>query len=177
MLFSSFPYDFPLLWTSDHTPALFYDQLESHLRFMHASPPIVPRILNIAIFIGLAGFMLKLFRPSEANLLFDGASLGLYTVGVVVYVANIVKGLRSVTAASHHDPAPGREDSLRVLAASNAILALVLLGVLVLQTGQWYAERKDQDEERRYEAQLSARAASASHSPGSSFARPSKKKL
>ena len=35
-----------------------------------------------------------------------------------------------------------REDSLKVLSASNTILALVLVGVLVLQAGQWYADRK-----------------------------------
>ena len=40
----------------------------------------------------------------------------------------------------------GREDSLRVLAASNTILALVLIGVLVLQGGQWYAEKKEEQE-------------------------------
>ena len=40
----------------------------------------------------------------------------------------------------------GREDSLKVLSASNTILALVLVGVLVLQAGQWYAERKEADE-------------------------------
>lgn len=40
----------------------------------------------------------------------------------------------------------GREDSLRVMAASNTILALVLVGVLVLQAGQWYAQRKEQEE-------------------------------
>lgn len=44
-----------------------------------------------------------------------------------------------------------REDSLRVLAASNTILALVLVGVLVLQAGQWYAERKEQDEVAKFE--------------------------
>ncbi|KAK5687805.1 Protein csh3, partial [Elasticomyces elasticus] len=40
----------------------------------------------------------------------------------------------------------GREDSLRVLAASNTICALVLVGVLVLQAGQWYAQRKETEE-------------------------------
>lgn len=40
----------------------------------------------------------------------------------------------------------GREDSLKVLAASNTILALVLVGVLVLQAGQYYAERKEMQE-------------------------------
>jgi hypothetical protein len=35
---------------------------------------------------------------------------------------------------------------LRVLAASDTILALVLVGVLVLQAGQWYAQRKEEEE-------------------------------
>jgi len=106
-------------------------------------------------------------------MLFDGASLVLYMCGVTVYIANIVKGLRLVSDGRYGDYIDekvgegvldeaqqmgaaggagaagaggqilGREDSLKVLSASNTILALVLVGVLVLQAGQWYAERKD----------------------------------
>lgn len=160
MLFSSFPYDYPLLWTSAVTPDAYYDQLETHLRFLHASPPVIPRILHIAISIGFMGFFIKLYKPSEANLLFDGASMILYVVGCVVYITNIVKGLRIVTVGVYgvtDGPdadlalAVGREDSLRVMAASNTILALILVGVLVLQAGQWYAERKELDEVKQYE--------------------------
>ncbi|KAL8706428.1 MAG: hypothetical protein Q9201_000483 [Fulgogasparrea decipioides] len=98
-------------------------------------------------------------------MLFDGASLVLYMCGFVVYMANIVKGLRvisggkydvelvegevavGVTGAVPGEEKPlGRDDSLKVLAASNTILALVLVGVLVLQAGQWYAERKQTQE-------------------------------
>ena len=140
---------------------------------MHASPPIIPRILHIAISIGFCGFFIKLFKPSEANLLFDGSSLILYLVGVIVYITNIVKGLRLVTFG-YPEPEDitdelviGREDSLRVLAASNTILALVLIGVLVLQAGQWYAERKDQDEaakfEKEQEEKLNAKALKGGH--------------
>jgi ER membrane protein SH3 len=32
------------------------------------------------------------------------------------------------------------------MAASNTILALVLVGVLVLQAGQWYAQNKEAEE-------------------------------
>lgn len=121
-------------------------------------------MLNIIIGVGLLGFFIKLYKPKEANLLFDGASLVLYMVGITVYIANIVKGLRMVTANSYGAPAVegeaiagsgdpslegvgiGREDSLRVLAASNTILALVLIGVLVLQAGQWYAQSKEEEE-------------------------------
>ncbi|KAL1855924.1 hypothetical protein VTK73DRAFT_8419 [Phialemonium thermophilum] len=174
ILFAYFPYDFPLLWTSDPVPAEYYDQVETHLRFVHQSPPLIARLLHIITAVGFLGFFIKLFRPSEANVLFDGASLVLYVIGVGVYIANIVKGLRLVSSGAWddlevtdteaaaaaaagagsggggyragNDGYLGREDSLRVLSASNTILALVLVGVLVLQAGQWYAERKEADD-------------------------------
>lgn len=178
ILFAEFPYDFPLLWTSDPIEPSYLDQLETHLKFVHQSPPLISRMLSIMIGTGFLGFFIKLFKASESNMLFDGASLVLYVIGVGVYVANIVKGLRFVSAGIWHSPdfpannlqgggaaaaaaAPshdaegriilGREDSLKVMAASNTILALVFLGVLVLQAGQWYAERKDNEEFERAE--------------------------
>ncbi|EFX03486.1 secretory component protein [Grosmannia clavigera kw1407] len=149
ILFASFPYDFPLLWTSDPVPPAYYDQLETHLKFVHQSPPLIARLLSMIISVGFAGFFIKLFRPSEANVLFDGASLVLYLIGTGVYIANIVKGLRTVSAGIWEDPEAfetisgpltgevvlGREDSLQVLSASNTILALILVGVLALQIG------------------------------------------
>jgi hypothetical protein len=136
----------------------YYKMLEDHLKFIHASPPLISRILHIVIGTGLLGFITKLYRPSEANLLFDGASLVLYMCGVTVYIANIVKGMRVVTSGVYGNPALiegqtddsgdylGREDSLKVLAASDTILALLLVGVLILQAGQWYANKKEADE-------------------------------
>lgn len=139
----------------------YYDQLEAHLRFLHQSPPLIGRLLNIIVSVGFLGLFIKLFRPSEANFLFDGASLILYLIGVAVYVSNVVKGLRAISSGLWAgDEAArsregrfdgefilGREDSLKVLAASNTILALVLIGVLVLQAGQWYAEKRESDDE------------------------------
>ncbi|KAI9729042.1 MAG: hypothetical protein M1828_000127 [Chrysothrix sp. TS-e1954] len=166
MLFMSFPYDYYVLWAtppaataggiSDREPYLAL--LESHLRFLHASPPLINRILHIVIGTGLAGIFFKLYKPTEANMLFDGASLVLYMCGITVYIANIVKGLRVVTDGDYGENAKGkasegvpeeligREDSLKVIAASNTILALVLVGVLILQAGQWYAMKKEQAE-------------------------------
>ena len=46
ILFASFPYDFPLLWTKDPVPDAYYDQLEAHLRFLHGSPPLISRLLG-----------------------------------------------------------------------------------------------------------------------------------
>ncbi|KAF1815679.1 Shr3 amino acid permease chaperone [Eremomyces bilateralis CBS 781.70] len=161
ILFSLFPYDYHVLWatpraTSALSSADYFDILETHLKFIHASPPVIARIMHIAIATGLLGFLTKLYKPSESNMLFDGASLVLYMVGVMVYLSNTVKGLRIVTAGVYgvgEEPVGpdgqevvGREDSLRVMAATNTILALVLVGVLVLQAGQWYAARKEETE-------------------------------
>ena len=82
--------------------------------------------------------------------------------GITIYIANIIKGMRTASAGAYGGlPLPEgesmvqktvegeeelyltREDSLRVLAASNTICALVLVGVLVLQAGQWYAQRAE----------------------------------
>jgi hypothetical protein len=179
ILFAQFPYDFPLLWTTEPVGPGYLDQLETHLKFLYAVPPVVARILHIMVGTGFLGFFIKLFRPSEANMLFDGASLVLYLIGVGIYIANIVKGLRTVSAGIWNQEGYvrtvdgpltgevilGREDSLKVLAASNTILALVLVGVLVLQAGQWYAERKDREESAKFEKEdqdkLKASAAAA----------------
>ncbi|KAF7541368.1 hypothetical protein G7Z17_g11962 [Cylindrodendrum hubeiense] len=160
VLFASFPYDFPLLWTKAPVTTDFLNHLETHLKFVHQSPPLISRVLHIMISVGFIGFFIKLFRPSEANFLFDGASLILYIIGFGVYVANIIKGLRTVSAdiwsddefqgkthdGEHGEMILGREDTLKVLSASNTILALVLVGILVLQAGQWYAEKKEADD-------------------------------
>ena len=143
----------------------YFDAQENHLKFLHASPPLVSQILHMVIGLGLIGIMMKLYKPTEANYLFDGASLVLYMIGVTIYIANLVKGMRTITAGFYGEKVLqegetilkkavdgteaeylGREDSLRVISASNTILALVLIGVLVLQAGQWYAQRKEAEE-------------------------------
>lgn len=166
VLFAQLPYDYNVLWTQPDDRTTYFNILESHIKFLYASPPIISRILNLAIGTGLLGFLIKLFKPNQANMLFDGASLVLYMAGITVYLTNIVKGFRVVTAGIYGDiekADPGevtaedmadyisREDTLRVFAASNTILALVLVGVLVLQAGQWYAKRAEEKEIREFE--------------------------
>ncbi len=143
---------------------------------MHAAPPLIHRMLNIMVFVAFAGLLIKLFRPSEANFLFDGASLILYVIGAATYMTNIVRGLRALTDGVWDQPEfaktrrgeadgeyiLGKEDSLRVMSASNTILALVLIGVLVLQAGQWYAEKRDRDDDEADDKRKEAAAGPAS---------------
>lgn len=76
-----------------------------------------------------------------------------------LYDAELVQGELAVgvSGVEPGEEVPlGRDDSLKVLAASNTILALVLVGVLVLQAGQWYAERKEGQEMDRMERERGA---------------------
>ena len=162
MLFALFPYDYPILWTNP-TGALAeaFNLYETHLSTLHASPPLITRIFHMVISLGLGGFFWKLYKPSESNMLFDGASLVLYVCAITMYLTNTVRGLKVVGERAYETKVAvdaemakagdyvevSREEGLSVLAATNAILALMLLGVLVLQCGQWYADRKQKQEE------------------------------
>ncbi|RPA85634.1 Shr3 amino acid permease chaperone [Ascobolus immersus RN42] len=150
ILFTNWAYDNHTLWQRSEPSEATLQAIESHYNMLYLSPPIISRLLNTIIATGLLAFISKLYKPSESNLLFDGASLVLYFVGLVMYLTNIVQGLEIVHVGKYGKEV-GRVDSLRVIAASQTILALVLVGVLALQAGQWYAEAKEREEMKAIE--------------------------
>jgi len=78
-------------------------------------------------------------------MLFDGASLALFMIAVIMWGTNVIRGMRSI-ALNEYGEDMGKVESMQVLAATNTIMALVLLGVLTLQAGQAYAEKKEKEE-------------------------------
>jgi formate-dependent nitrite reductase membrane component NrfD len=144
-LFTNWAYDHHTLWSSLPASEKTLQAVESHYSMLSSVPPILTRLFNAVVFTGLLGFFVKLYKPSESNMLFDGSSLVLYMIGVIMYGTNVIRGLRTVESGEYGQEV-GRVDTLRVMAASHVILALVLVGVLVLQSGQWYAERKQGEE-------------------------------
>jgi len=121
---------------------------------LYDSPPLIGRVLHAVILIALLSFIVKLYKPSESNALFDGASLVLFMVAVIVYGSNTIKGMQIIKTGDYGEDVP-QLTSLQVVAASNTIMALVLIGVLLLQSGQWYAEKKE-NEDRNKAAAASA---------------------
>jgi len=69
-----------------------------------------------------------------------------------MYGTNIVQGL-SIVERGVYGGEVGRIDTLKVMGATQTMMALVLLGVLVLQAGQWYAEWKEMEEDKRVESE------------------------
>ncbi|KAI5839015.1 Shr3 amino acid permease chaperone [Morchella snyderi] len=156
ILFTNWSYDHHTLWNGIAPSEPILAAIESHYRLLSSSPAIIIRVLHIIVAVGLLGFVTKLYKPSESNMLFDGASLVLYMIGLIMYATNVVRGLKTVESGEYGEEV-GRVDTLRVLAASQVILALVLVGVLVLQSGQWYAERKESEEVRVMELEEEAK--------------------
>ncbi|KAL0638927.1 Protein csh3 [Maublancomyces gigas] len=155
ILFTNWSYDHHTLWNASPPSEAILRAIESHYSLLSSSPPIIVRVLHIIIAVGLLGFITKLYKPSESNMLFDGASLVMYMIGLIMYGTNVIRGLR-VVESGEYGTEVSRVDTLRVMAASQVILALVLVGVLVLQSGQWYAERKESEEVKKMEAQEEA---------------------
>ncbi|KAF3909474.1 hypothetical protein AA313_de0203243 [Arthrobotrys entomopaga] len=145
VLFTNWSYDFPLLWTSSPLTPELIKSIETHYVMLYDSPPLIGRVLHAIILIALMAFIAKLYKPSESNALFDGASLVLFMVAVIVYGSNTIKGMQIIKSGDYGDEIP-QVQSLQVVAASNTIMALVLIGVLLLQAGQWYAEKKEKEE-------------------------------
>ncbi|KAK6508345.1 hypothetical protein TWF506_010439 [Arthrobotrys conoides] len=145
ILFTNWSYDFPLLWTSTPLTPTMISNIEAHYNMLFDSPPLIGRVLHAIILVALGAFIVKLYKPSESNALFDGASLVLFMIAVIVYGSNTLKGMQIIKSGNYGDEIP-QVQSLQVVAASNTIMALVLIGVLLLQAGQWYAEKKEKEE-------------------------------
>ncbi|CAO1627035.1 unnamed protein product [Jaminaea pallidilutea] len=100
----------------------------------------------------------------ESNWLFDGASLFLYAASLLVYFTRVLPSLTllpSLRPAPRADPSNPSDPTLlplRELASSNAVLAAALVGIVVLQCGQYYSERLEEREaEEEMEARLTRR--------------------
>ncbi|ODV88780.1 hypothetical protein CANCADRAFT_32263 [Tortispora caseinolytica NRRL Y-17796] len=87
---------------------------------------------------------MKLYKPSEANKLFDGGSLVLYMVAIIMYGSSIRHGVTASVTGVWGDVS--QNEGINVIAASQVIILLVLIGVLVLQLGQFYAEIEEDKE-------------------------------
>ncbi len=67
---------------------------EQHYRTLADVPRIIAVTLHTVIGLGLVGHVMKLHKGNQSNTLFDGGSLILMLVAVVIYGANILRGNR-----------------------------------------------------------------------------------
>ncbi|WP_202914155.1 hypothetical protein [Bacillus pumilus] len=110
--------------------------------------------------LGLIGHFIKLYKPDEDAKYFEYGSLGLFMVGVVIYLTNLRTGVNSCLVGQWGDV--DYQTGINVMAASQVMIIFVLLGVLLLQGGLYYAQWYDnklKEEFYRQEAKEAALAA------------------
>ncbi|KAL9940490.1 hypothetical protein V8E36_001195 [Tilletia maclaganii] len=154
--------DHLLLWQSPITPTSLY---RSFTYYSNSLLPVLDSpghgpVLYAAGLLGSTVTLLKALGGRESNWLFDGASLFLYGSVGIVYYNNILINLRTLPTSwpgaipadpptTPPVPIPGSDRiflALREIASSNAIIAVALVGVILLQSAQYYSERLEERE-------------------------------
>ncbi len=139
IIYCNWAFDHAILWDRDGATSEALARAQSHYAALYHAPTVMRNTLYTAIAAGLGAMVLKLYKPDESNTLFDGGSLVLYMVAVVMLLTNVRTGLESATTGEYGDLT--QKEGLSVVAASQVMVAIALIGVLILQGGQFYAER------------------------------------
>ncbi|KAN0062574.1 hypothetical protein ACQY0O_005106 [Thecaphora frezii] len=142
-------------WTADHlvlwqTPVTYESLQVAHTYYQNTLVDMAGGFSKALHSVGLVVITLlisKALGGKESNWLFDGASLFLFGASGVLYYQKIVPSLRTLppmSSSSGSGPVDARDITfapLREIASSHAVLAVALVGVILLQGGQYYSER------------------------------------
>ncbi|ODV80645.1 Shr3 amino acid permease chaperone, partial [Suhomyces tanzawaensis NRRL Y-17324] len=137
-VYAQWPYDLHTLWR--YQPEAF-DVSIAHYRQWGESPMYVHHVFHFVMFLGLLGSFIKLYKPSEDAKYFEYGSLILYMVAIIIYLTNLRIGVNSCLTGQWGDV--DKNTGVNVIAASEIMILLALVGVLVLQGGLYYAEWYD----------------------------------
>ncbi|SPC63236.1 uncharacterized protein UHOD_06570 [Ustilago sp. UG-2017b] len=147
-------------WTADHlilwqSPVTFDSVVTAYTYYRDTiigMPSLSRKFLHaIGTFAALL-LISKALGGRESNWLFDGASLFLFGASGLVYYHKIEPSLATLPPKA---PSPGAglvdgRDAvfapLREIATSHTVLAVALVGVILLQSGQYYSERLEERE-------------------------------
>lgn len=144
VLFICFFVDYRILY-QPLTDVIVEDGFQFYTTFFNA-PPAIKALLHAFIGVGILGLVAKLNVWDESAILFDGSSLAAYIFAVAVYVAVTIPSLRTIVHPAEVDSREDRVEAMRILAAGNTIMMVVLATILILQSGQAYAARVESNE-------------------------------
>lgn len=144
VLFICFFVDYRIL----HQPLtddIIEDGFQFYATFFNA-PPAIKALLHGFIGVGILGLVAKLHAWNDSAVLFDGSSLAAYVFAVAVYLSVTIPSLRTIVTPAEANTRAERIEAMKILAAGNTIMMVILGAVLVLQGGQEYARRLELNE-------------------------------
>lgn len=158
-IYGNFPYDYATLWAGAPSPEAFEALLAHYVKWGNV-PRFVYHMLHFVVGVGLLGLFIKLYKPTGDAKLFEYGSLFLFMVGVIIYLTNVRTGVNAAVAGEWGDV--DAYTGVNVIAASEVMAVVALIGVLVLQGGLWYANWENRTIQEKYAA---AEAAAAGATP------------
>ncbi|CAI5759412.1 unnamed protein product [Candida verbasci] len=156
-IYGNLPYDIHTLWL--HSDEQSFVNSLNHYKQWGESPMYTHYILHFIGLLGLIGHFIKLYKPEEDAKYFEYGSLGLFMIGVIIYLTNLRTGINSCISGEwgEVDSATG----INVIAASQVMIIFVLFGVLLLQGGLYYAQWYDEKLKSEFYAKEAEEAANA----------------
>ncbi|RLV87030.1 Secretory component protein SHR3 [Meyerozyma sp. JA9] len=139
-IYGNLPYDLNTLWVKDESGQAFSRSLAHYLVWAN-TPPYVHHVLHGVIFLGMVGCFIKLYKPKEDSKYFEYGTLGLIVFATVIYLTNLRTGINSCFVGDWGEV--DMPTGINVMAASQVMMVVILVGVLVLQGGLYYAEWYD----------------------------------
>lgn len=140
VIYANLPYDLYTLWAHDDSGLAFTRSL-AHYLVWGAAPRYVHHILHGVILLGMVGCFIKLYKPQEESKYFEYGTLGMVVLATVIYLTNLRTGVTSCLMGDWGEV--DMPTGINVMAASQVMIVIVLVGVLVLQAGLYYAEWYD----------------------------------
>ncbi|KAG5353964.1 hypothetical protein E4T56_gene12261 [Termitomyces sp. T112] len=150
-LFTHWIADSLTLWKSPVTDEHLWTAA-AYYSILARSPPQVLWLLGSVVVTGCITILWSLGDGEAGNIMFDGGSIFLFGVTVVMYLYSVFPNIfANFGALSDHQPRDPFPSSLRLLtlelASNNLVCSVALTGVLALQAGRFWAENSDADDE------------------------------
>lgn len=139
VIYGNWPFDLNTLWRHD-VPSGFETSLNYYKQW-GTSPMYIHYTLHAVGILGLIGHFIKLYKPDEEAKYFEYGSLGLFMVGIIIYLTNLRTGVNSCVIGEWGEV--DEQTGINVVAASQVMIIFVLFGVLILQGGLYYAQWYD----------------------------------
>lgn len=139
-IYGNLPYDYETLWNPASDLKTFDDSFDHYLKWANA-PAKVHHVMHFFMGLGLLGTMIKIYKPSEDTKYFEYGTLALLMVSIIIYLTNMRTGINSCFYNDFGEV--NRETGINVMSASQFMAALILVGIIVLQGGLYFAEWYD----------------------------------
>lgn len=141
VLFSNWPYNHYLLWdVSPDQESLTKLALNHYVHWLEV-PKFIPYTMYGVVGVGFFGFIFKVFKPADDLKYMEYGSFGVYVLAICCYISNVRYGIYSAQAEAWGDY--DEFTSLAVVAASEVMLVFLILGIVVVQSGIFFAKYED----------------------------------